>query len=408
MKSILCAAALAAASGLLSPPPQVAPEQGKQIFSRVDEMLAAVAEITGMKLTRPVPRALISRERIREYIEQRMAEALTEEELRGQQILMQKLGLVGEDYDLKTQIVDLLTEQAAAFYDFKQKKLYLASWAPSALQDAALVHELAHAVADQHFNLQKFIRKTAEDDDAAMARAAVVEGQATWVMTEYMLRKVGQSLRSSSRLVEATARAPLEAAKSYPVFAAAPLYMQESLMFPYTQGLVFQQAVFEKLGQPAFAEVFRNPPLSSQQVMHPERYFQRAKPSRPALPSVRLPPDFKKILEGALGEFDHQILLRQFVGEQEARRLAPSFKGSRYALWENRRAKKAVLYYAVDWESEADAADYFAHYRSVCGRKWKRLRMEDDQEHQAAGIGDDGRFLWKLDRASFTSVEGLP
>ena len=387
---------------------QADPEKEGMIFARVDGMLTQVSEITGMKVTRPVPRALISRDQIREYIEKRLAEAVPPAEIRGQEILLKKLGFVGPDFSLKTQMVDLLAEQAAAFYDFKQKKLFLATWTPTLLQDVALVHELAHALADQHFNLQKFIERSGEDDDAALARGAVIEGQASWVMTEFMARQMGQSLKDTPQLAQPPAGAAAEAARQYPVFAAAPLYLQETLLFPYLQGLQFQQAVFRKLGQPAFEEVFRRAPASTQQILHPEQYFQRAMPAKLSLPAVELPKGYKKLLAGTLGEFDFQIMLRQHATEPEARRLAPRWRGGRYALWENPAADRAVLAYAVEWGSEADAEAFFGHYRKVCGRKWKRLEMETDQPKEATGLGDDGRFRWRIQGKSFFCVEGLP
>src|SRR5262249_48285413 len=296
-----------------------------------------------------------------------MNETLSPEEIRAQEIVLKKFGFVGEDFDWKTQTLDLLAEQAAAFYDFKQKKLYLASWAPSAMQDAALVHELAHALADQHFHLEKFIKRAGDDDDAATARGAVVEGQASWVMTEYTLRQMGRSLKDSPQLAEAAGQQTNDAAKEYPVLAKSPLYLRETLMFPYTEGLTFQQAVLQKLGRDGFVEVFRRPPASSQQVMHPDVYWARTQPTKPALPSARLPGSYKKLMEGTMGELDHQILLRQFIGEKEARELAPRWRGSRYAIWENKKEKLAVLSYTVEWASEADAARYFGDYRKAAG-----------------------------------------
>ncbi len=408
MKKPLAILLLALAAFTAVAQPQITPEQEKQLFSRVDEIFATVSEIMGMKIRRPVPRAFITREKIRAYIEQRMGETLSPEEIRAQETILKKFGFVGPDFNWKSQTVDLLTEQAAAFYDFKQKKLYLASWTPSGMQDVALAHELAHALADQHFKLEKFINKSGDDDDASTARGAVVEGQASWVMTEYMLRQVGKSLKDSPQMAGSAIEQTDDAAKQFPVFGAAPLYLQETLMFPYREGTLFQQAVFQKLGRDAFAEIFRHAPLSSQQVLHPERYFAHALPTRPALPSPPLPSGYKKLAEGTMGELDHQILLRQFLGKKEAGELAPQWKGSRYALWENKKDKRDVLGYSVEWASEADAARYFADYRKACATKWKNLQVETDQPGQATGTGDDGRFQWTLRGAVFTSVEGMP
>ena len=387
---------------------QITPEQEKPLFSKVDEMFAQVSQILGMKVNRRVPRAIITREKIRQYIEQRVAEALTPEEIRAQEIVLKKLGFLPQDFDLKSQMIDILTEQAAAFYDFKQKKLFLASWTPSAMQDMALVHELAHALADQHFNLEKYIAKSGDDDDAATARGAVVEGQASWVMTEFMARQMGQSLKSSPQLVQSTVGASADAVQQFPVLGKSPLYMQQTLIFPYTGGLLFQQAVFQKQGTAGFGEVFRRPPVSSQQILHPDRYFSRAAPTKPALPAAQMPSGYKKTMEGTLGELDFQILLQQYLGEPVARETAPRWKGSRYALWESAKEKRALLLFATEWETPEIAAKFCQHYRQICAKKWKQLRVVENQPQQVNGAGDDGRFQWTVRGPVFSAVEGLP
>ena len=389
-------------------PSQITPEQEKQLFSRVDQMLEEVGGILGMKAKQRVPRATITREKTRAYIEQRVAETLKPEEIRAQEIVLKKFGFLPKDFDLKSQMVDVLTEQAAAFYDFKQKKLFLATRAPSSMQDMALVHELAHALADQHFNLEKYIEKSGDDDDAATARGAVVEGQASWVMTEYMAKQMGQSLESSPGLVRSAVGASADAAQNFPVLGKSPLYLQQTLIFPYTHGLLFQHEVFRKHGRAAFSEVFRRPPSSSQQILHPERYFARVAPSKPAYPAPPLPAAYKKTMDGTIGELDVRILLEQYHGAETARKLGPKWKGGRYALWENPKENRAVLAFAVQWETPEDAARFYDLYRKICGKKWNELQVREDQPQQAAGSGEDGRFQWSLRGTVFSSVEGLP
>ena len=109
-----------------------------------------------------------------------------------------------------------------------------------------------------------------------------------------------------------------------------------------------------------------------------------------------------------MGELDHQILLRQFISDQEARQLAPRWKGARYALWENKKEDRTVLCYVVEWSSPTDAARFLADYRKAARRKWKRLDIASDRPQQVSGSADDGRFQWTLTGPLFTSVEGLP
>ena len=73
----------------------------------------------------------------------------------------------------------------------------------------------------------------------------------------------------------------------FPVFSQAPLYIRESLTFPYTEGMRFQDAVYRELGPAAFERVFRDPPRSTQQIMHPETYLAGRMPAKPACPAWR-------------------------------------------------------------------------------------------------------------------------
>jgi hypothetical protein len=207
----------------------------------------------------------MNRDQVKAFLEQRIREEIRPEEIRAEEILLKKLGFLPENFDLKKTMLDLLSEQAAAFYDYRKKRLFVVESAGGEIQHSVLVHEIAHALADQHFDLARFIRRVRQSDDAALARLAVMEGQATWLMAEYLTRRTGQSLKDSPVLVRMMSRAAELSAGQFPVYDNAPLYLRETLMFPYSQGMLFQHAVFDKVGQAAFAEVFRrpqNPPVT--------------------------------------------------------------------------------------------------------------------------------------------------
>src|SRR5262249_33735419 len=158
------------------------------------------------------------------------------------------------------------------------------------------------------FNLAKFIRQGRKNDDGSTARLAVMEGQATWLMSEFLARQGGQTLKDSPALVAMMSNLS-ESSGQYPVFESSPLDLRATLAFPYTKGMLFQNAVFQRDGQYSFAEVFRRPPVSTQQVLHPDKYFADVKPTQPTLPDAHLPRGYKGLVEGTLGELEHSILL---------------------------------------------------------------------------------------------------
>jgi hypothetical protein len=274
------------------------------------------------------------------------------------------------------------------------------------MQESALVHELAHALADQNFHLERFIKQGGASDDSELARMAVMEGQATWLMTEVLARKSGQSVSNNPALLDAMSGAGEEGTSQYPVFNSVPLYLRETLVFPYTEGARFQNAVYKKMGQAAFAELFRHPPDTSQQILHPAKYFDHAEPTHPAFPHVAPGKGFKDLSEGMLGELDHAILIRQYGGGQQAD-MAAHWKGGRYSLQENKSHSRVILRYVSEWDSAEIARDFFRFYPQVLRKKWKKMDIASETESSVAGIGDDGYFVVRQTGTLVSSVEGL-
>ncbi len=406
----VCAAALAAAWLLLLPAAPVRANDGasdQTQCQQVPEISRELSEITGLAWRHPVPCSFIDKQRVNAFLKKRMKEVASPEDIRAEELTLKKFGLVPQDYDLATSTVDLLTEQAAAFYDYNQRKLFLTDSTRGESEDTVLAHELSHALADQNFNLAHYIKQGRKSDDGSTARLSVMEGQATWLMSEYAARRMGETLMGNQALAASMAGIADTGGNQFPVFEKAPLYLRRSLVFPYTEGMVFQGAVLERDHQRGFAEVFTDPPVSTQQILHPAKYFAKVKPTEPALPDPHLPRGYKVLISGELGELEHAILLEQYVGKPQAEEVAPHWRGCRFELRENKKAGRVVLLYAVEWDDEASAARYFSLYRQILAKKWKHLTVDAGTAGQITGTGDDGRFALRRNGAIVTSVEGM-
>jgi hypothetical protein len=379
----------------------------RAIFDEIGQDLRDLNQITGLKIHRQVPYDLISKNQVNQFLKDRIKQEADPEDLRIEELSLKKFGFVPQDFDLAKTEVELLTEQAAAFYDYHKKKLYITDWAPKDMREEALIHELAHALADQNFHLERFIRKGGDDDDLSMAREAVMEGQATWLMSETVERRAGQTLKGSPEAVESMSRSMDSDGKEYPVFDSSPLYLRRTLVFPYTQGLLFQNAVVEKLNRAAFAEVFRRPPVSTQQILHPEKYFEHEVPTHPALPRLSAGKGYKKLTAGTMGELDHALLLEQFLDAKRAAEIAPHWRGGEYALEEKKSEQRVVLEYSAEWENADWARQYFEAYQSVLWKKWRKIEVQMRDDSTFAGHGDDGYFVVRLEGTVVRSLEGL-
>jgi hypothetical protein len=377
------------------------------LCAQAGKIAGELAQISGLKLHHPVPCDFITKEKVNEFLKKRVKDVSTPEELRAEELTLKKFGLVPPDFKLADTTVDLLTEQAAAFYDYDKKKLFITETTSSENQEPVLAHELSHAIADQNFNLARYIRQGRKSDDGATARLAVMEGQATWLMSEYLARKLGQSLRNTPALAKMMSRIT-EGSGQFPVFDQAPLYLRLTLVFPYTEGMLFQNDVLARQGGEGFAEVFRHPPTTTQQIIHPEKYFDHTGPTSPELPDPHLPSGYKGLIGGSLGELDHAVLLEQFAGKPRAEEIAPHWRGSNFELRERKKDAGLVLLYAVEWDSETVARAYFNAYRQALEKKWKTMRIASESPDLITGTGDDGRFELRRRGPVVTSMEGLP
>jgi len=380
----------------------------QELFTHIGAIKQGLSAITGLAFTRDVPYALITKDQLRKYLQRRLRDTMKPEEVRAEELTLKMLGLVPANFDLRRSTLELLTEQAAAFYDYDQKRLFVLEGAAAGEDElVALVHELAHALADQHFHLSKFIHEGMKSDDGATARQAVMEGQATWLMAAYVAKVAGGSAEVPPGMIDTVRRsAATTAIQQYPVFSQAPPYIRESLVFPYADGLAFQDAVFHKLGKDAFAEVFVRPPLSSGQILHPERYLAHGGvviPDPPATPDAR---DFRKLADGSLGEFDFRVLLTQYTSAEEGPAAADHLVGGSYALLEHKREKFAVLGVASAWDSSESARKYFDLYRRVMQGKWKKLDITSETPDRVEGRGDSGYFRVWVDGMTVNQLEG--
>lgn len=381
--------------------------------AEINAVLKELSDITGFRIRHELPFALITKDEVNAYVKDQIKRSVKPDEIRAQETTLKKLGFVPPEFDLKQTTIDLLTEQAAAFYDFRRKKLFISDWAAVNMRDSAVIHELAHALADQNFSIQKFLGRGDDNSEASMAREAVVEGQASWLMLEVDARRNGRTLADPDVARALLATDSNSTDSQYPVFNNAPLYLKKTMLFPYDAGEKFQQAVFLRDGKNSFTRVFKEPPVSTAQIDHPERYFERDTFSSPKLPR---PVDrAKPFVTGSLGELETRVLLQQYIDEGTADALVPDLRGASYRLDERKAEKKAgktgdpriTLVYASEWRDQVAATLYFDAYRKVLMGKWKSVDVKSQSPDLFEGKSEDGYFKVIRDGIRVLSEEGF-
>ena len=377
------------------------------VFDQIDSMLEDLREIMNFGPRAPIKRRTISKEQFRQLYQKRMREAQKPGEIRNEVKFLKLFGLVPEDFDYEETVLDLLSEQAWALYDYKRRTMFLSDWAPPEAREYAVLHELVHAVDDQQFNLRRFV-KGARESEQQLARLAVIEGQASWVMTEWVMRQSDRTLQGNRLAAIATVSATRFEAEQFPVYESTPLYFREVLIFPYTDGLLFQHDMVERFGTDGLKRVFQNPPETTQQILQPDLYINRPDPSPAELARIAIPRGFKRVYDGTFGQLDHRILLAHHLGDEDRRELLDRWRAGRFEVLENKRGGQAILRYAVRWDDEDAASEYYHLYREVCERKWDGLELVEIGQGRCEGNSPAGRVVLELDGVTVRSVEGLP
>ncbi|HYK89583.1 MAG TPA: hypothetical protein VE398_12480, partial [Acidobacteriota bacterium] len=233
---------------------KISAQEAQELFRSVDEILKFASERTGLPIHEPVKRQLVNRDQVAAYVEKHMEEDEDSQRLQRGEVVLKKLGLLPREFNLKAYLIGLLREQIAGYYDPKTKTVNLLDWVDPEEQKPVLAHELTHALQDQNFDLEQWMKAadvnlakekrqpTAQDiakDEEIAVRQALVEGQAMVVLLEYSLAPTGQSVTTSPQIVEAVKRGMLVGTADSVLFRESPLFLKETLTFPYRYGLDF-------------------------------------------------------------------------------------------------------------------------------------------------------------------------
>ena len=411
-------------------------EQAKDLLGRVDKILSFASTDTGLPIVHSVKRKLITRDEVNKILQVKFDEDAGAKRLAREEIVLKKFGLLDRDFNLRPFMISLLTEQVAGFYDDKTKTVNLLAWIEPDEQEPVLAHELTHALQDQRVGLTKWAEVSSEEiaknaqqdnehiqtDEADTARDAVTEGQAMVVYLDYSIRSTGKTLQNSPELMDRL-QGTLSDTSGSPMLSRAPLLLQKSLLFPYSEGMSFEDAVLVKGGkEAAFGAVLANPPASTFEILHPEAYM-----SHVPVPVLRLP-DIHPLIDaaympydvGVMGEFDVQILTELFGGEEIESELAPQWKGGIYyaaqkrsAVTEAEKASTAsiALLYESKWKNKDAARSFLRVYANQLPRKYsglvRRTNDETDENEQVYSTSEGDVLLTISGTGVFVS-EGFP
>jgi hypothetical protein len=376
---------------------KVTPEEARELFQSVDEILRFASRDTLLPMKFPVKKAMVTRAQVEKYIGDKFKDDVDRIRFERSELVLKKFGLLPRKFELHDFLIKLMGEQVAGYYDEKTKTINLLDWVALDMQKPVMAHELTHALQDQSFDLGKMMKEDEEIekrgpqdpnalikiDEKSSARTAVMEGQAMIVLLDYVLAPSGRTVEDSPKMVEMMV-SQTEKSGDSPLLDSAPLLLRQELVFPYSAGMKFIRDLLVAGGRKlAFSGVLERMPRTSREILEPQEYLAGRVVPPLLLPDFDfLKKDFEAFDAGAVGELDVSILLKQYAEEAVAARLSPEWRGGSYYTAGRRGVRPSDpnstahigLIYVSKWSSDRVAQEFARIYAAALPQRYSKLQ----------------------------------
>jgi hypothetical protein len=382
-----------------APPPVPAQPDLQAITLKLQQ---DVAELRGLAFRHSVPAEMQSQEDFAKYMDERMRESLPEALNANYGAIVKRLGLYrGPLSNLKDVAKMVMGSQLAAYYDPKSQRFYvLLPNMPEMLRNMTYAHELYHGLQDQYFDLQKYMPMKADqsgpalDSDEMSARQAVVEGDASYIMTLWMVKQMAHETPSRDMLkpviamqsqmdmnqLKAMMKLPnvaetlgTDTANALDASDKIPSFIMESMLGVYLKGMNFVFSVQEQ-GWSEVEKLYTDyPPQSTEQILHPEKWRSREAPSRIEFPSferVKVLDGWELLNSDVVGEFGWRIIFKEQGLASDAEAAAAGWDGDRYAVFKREDSEETMMIVRTSWDSKAQAGEFAEDYRRLLEKKY--------------------------------------
>ena len=373
---------LSSQSGNMTATPGItAPSPGSNlpadISNQMDKIQEQVIELRGLASTGPVTRSLLTQEGLREHVVNDFLKDYTQAESQEDALVLATLGLLAPDFDLYDFYVELYSEQVAGFYNDETNEMYVIQGegfqGPERLTYS---HEYTHALQDQHYGTQDGLGCNddawEQDSEGCAALQALIEGDATLLEITWL---INDATRQDRREIEQF-YTNLES----PVFDSAPSFMQEDFLFPYSYGQLFVEHLYKQGGWDAVDQAYHNQPVSTEQILHPDRY-PTDKPVPVDLPDMTsaLGDDWREIDRGAMGEWYTYLILAEGLDQatrlktSEAQTASEGWGGDAYVVYYNDQINATALVLQTNWDSAREADEFSQAFEKYASARFDTL-----------------------------------
>jgi hypothetical protein len=331
------------------------------MLSEMRSIEAEVSQLRGFQPLDPVERRLVTTDQLRTYVLDEFLADYTAQDAQTDADMLFMLGLLPEVLDLRQLYTDLYSEQIAGYYDTENDEMVVVCESGfSGVERLTYAHEFVHTLQDQHFGFETGLEysDTACEGNSQRCAAtrAFFEGGAALLQEQW--------LRMFAQPEDLEDLAFFFSSFTMPVYESAPHYIQADFTFPYLEGLFFVRSLYLKDGWATVDDAFLNPPQSTEQILHPERYpWDDVVALRfPGLSSLS-EHGWEITYQDVLGEWTLRKMLEVFLPENEASVAAEGWGGDLIILLDNPELEAQAMLQLIQWDSMRDAHEFTAAYQ---------------------------------------------
>ena len=328
----------------------------------IDQIQTEVSQWRGLSALEDVDCQITTTDELREKFAGEFEEGL--EDINIAEEVYRLLDLMEEGQDLYTILLDLYSGAVAGFYDVETEEIYVVNdtGEPGPVEEVTYAHEYTHALQDQYFDLSALYPNEEDNSDMSLAIESLVEGDASLIELTYYLYGLTSAEQNTYDQSTGDSDGALD---------AAPEFIQETLMFPYVEGLDFVSTIYqEEGGWTAVNQAYSDLPQSTEQILHPEKYQLRDDPQPVTLPDLEsaLGGTWAQLDTDVLGELYMRLYLEAFIDTDEATAAAKGWDGDRYVYLKDAENKKLLVLSSI-WDSDYDAWEFFDAYTTFVDEK---------------------------------------
>jgi hypothetical protein len=350
------------------------------IDAQMDQIQQEVTSYRGLKMDKPLNRSLLTTDKLKDHVINEFFADYTAEDAQHDEEELNAFGLLPANFDLHDFYIKLYSEQIAGYYDSKTKQMYVVSDEGfNGTERMTYAHEFTHVLQDQTYDLENGLKMNEEyckhETEYCAALSALVEGDAT-LSEQYWYYKYSTD-QDKSQISDFQ--------KSYtsPVYDSAPAYMKEDFLFPYTQGLAFVNTLYGENKWTSIDDAFKNPPVSTEQILHPEKYPGEA-PVKVTVPDLltTLGKGWTEVDRNVMGEWYTYLMLADGsdakfrLDDQTAKDASAGWGGDTYVYYSNDTTKQFVLVWDSEWDTKKDSDEFWQASRTYGNDRWGTAKTD--------------------------------